>query len=70
MPASDSISMSIVIAVLVLAGTALVFFLSRKSSGGQDSTAANADPGQSRDREEEYRLGMDPCACGAAVMNR
>ncbi|MBQ4325788.1 MAG: glutaredoxin family protein [Mailhella sp.] len=68
MPASDCISMSIVIAVLVLAGTALVFFLSRKSSGGQDSAAANAEPGQSRDREEEYRLGMDPCACGAAVM--
>ena len=60
--------MLLVVGVLAVAGALVLFFLSRKSDARQDSKPEKDKASVLRDVEEEYRLGMDPCASGKPVM--
>ena len=67
MTASSGITMSLLFAVLVLLGVVALFFCFRKSSGGVEAPVKEAEA-PVRDLEEEYQLGIDPCASGKPVM--
>ena len=58
----------LVVAVLAVAGAIVLFFLSRKSDEPKNGKPEKEKAPVLRDVEEEYRLGMDPCACGKPVM--
>ena len=61
--------MVLVVAVLAVVGAIVLFFLSRKSDEPKNGKPEKKDKAPVlRDVEEEYRLGMDPCACGKPVM--
>ena len=60
--------MLLVVVALAAVGAVALFFLSRKSGGAQESKPEDGKAPVLRDVEEEYRLGMDPCACGKPVM--
>ena len=60
--------MVLVVAVLAVVGAIVLFFLSRKSDEPKKGKPEKEKAPVLRDVEEEYRLGMDPCACGKPVM--
>ena len=60
--------MLLVVVVLAAVGAIALFFLSRKPGGAQEGKPEEGKAPVLRDVEEEYRLGMDPCASGKAVM--
>ena len=69
MPASDDMTMTMFCVFLAILGVAALFFLFRNSSGGIEAPAKEkAKDVPARDLEEEYKLGMDPCASGKPVM--
>lgn len=59
--------MSILFAILAVLGVAALFFVFRKSSGSVEAPAKEVEA-PARDLEEEYKLGIDPCASGKPVM--
>lgn len=68
MSATCEFPMLLVVVVLAVAGAIALFFLSRRAGGPQESKPEKRMEPISRDVEEEYRLGMDPCSCGKPVM--
>ena len=67
MTSSSDITMSFLFAILAVLGVAVLFLVFRKSSGGVEAPAEVTEA-PARELEEEYQLGIDPCASGKPVM--
>ena len=68
MSTSGDISMSFFFAALAVLSIAVIFFLSRKSTDCQNKAEEKKERALPQEIEEEYRIGMDPCASGKPVM--
>ena len=67
MTVSNDMTMNLLFAALAILGVVALFFCFRKSSGSAE-TPAEEQQAPARDLEEEYQLGIDPCASGKPVM--